>query len=109
MPLSAGSAFICAMTSSGRSFALFKSKITSEGRVSRMRGRTISGMRSKNTGAASALAAVEILIEKIRSSTMHRIMSTPNAQRQMADSQETNSHDVGVGGSEVGVDTIVAE
>ena len=78
MSLKAGSAFICAMTSRGRSFALFKSRMTSEGRVSRMRGRIMSGMRSKNTGAASALAAVEILIEKIRSSTTHNtISSTP--------------------------------
>ena len=59
------------MISSGRSFALFRSKITSDGCFSRMRGSTMSGERSKNTGAASALAAVEILIEKIRSSTTH--------------------------------------
>jgi len=98
MSLKPGSAFICAMTSRGRSFALFKSRMTSEGRVSRMRGRIISGMRSKNTGAASALAAVEILIEKIKSSTRHNTilvnsrLPTPNTQ-----------------GWGFGVDTIVVE
>ena len=39
-----------------------------------MRDTTCSGERSKNTSAPSALAAVEILIEKIRSSTAQRII-----------------------------------
>jgi hypothetical protein len=60
------------MMSSGRSFALFRSTMTSEGCRSRMRCSASSGDRSKNTGTASAFAAVEILTEKIRSSTWHR-------------------------------------
>jgi len=48
--------------------------MTSDGCFSRMRGKTMSGDRSKNTGAARALAVVEILTEKSRSSTMQRIM-----------------------------------
>jgi len=74
MAASVGSAFICAMMSSGRSFALFRSKMTSDGCFSRMRGRIMSGDRSNNTGTARVLAAVEILTEKSRSSTMQRIM-----------------------------------
>lgn len=57
------------MRSSGRIFALLRSKMTSEGCFSRMRGSTMSGLRSKNTGAPTPLAAVLILMEKIKSST----------------------------------------
>src|SRR5688572_21966781 len=57
------------MTSRGRSFELFRSKMTSDGCFSLMRGSAISNERSKKTGAPSPLAAVEILTEKIRSST----------------------------------------
>ena len=42
-----GSAFSAVTTSSGRSFALLRSRITSEGFCSRMVGRTFSGERSK--------------------------------------------------------------
>ena len=66
---SAGSAFMAAIASSGRIFALFRSKMTSDGCLSRMLASTLSGLRSKNTDAPSALAAVEILTEKSRSST----------------------------------------
>ena len=40
-----------------------------------------SGERSKNTGAASALAAVEILMENIRSSTRHSTIVQANHDR----------------------------
>jgi hypothetical protein len=66
------------MISRGRNLALFRSKMTSAGCFSRMRGNAMSGERSKNTGAASAFAAVEILMEKIRSSTRHSTIVQAN-------------------------------
>src|SRR4051794_24926683 len=74
MAASSGSAFIAAIASIGRNLLLFRSKITSDGRLSRTRATTASGLRSKNTSAPSDFAAVEILTENIRSSTTQRIM-----------------------------------
>ena len=51
-----------------------RSKITSEGASRGSVGSTLSALRSKKISVPSALAAVEILMEKIRSSTTHRIM-----------------------------------
>src|SRR6187200_1798627 len=75
MPFRSGSAFMPAIAVIGFIFRLFRSKMTREGRFSRIRGTTISGDRSKNRSIPPMdFAAVWILIEKIRSSMTHRIM-----------------------------------
>ena len=66
---SAASALIAAIISSGRILVLLRSKMTSDGCFSRIRASTMSGLRSKKTGAPTAFAAVDILTEKSRSST----------------------------------------
>jgi hypothetical protein len=66
---------IASIVSSGFMRRLFRSKMTSDGRRSRMRASTRSGVRSKMTSALSAFAAEEIFTENIMSSTAHRIMA----------------------------------
>src|SRR5262245_26503992 len=62
------------MASSGRSFVLLRSKITSDGRSSRTRASMRSALRSNAISRCSDLAAVEILVANIKSSTAHRII-----------------------------------
>src|SRR5687768_11724020 len=68
------SAFIAAIASIGRIFALSRSKITSRGDFARIDSSTCSAARSKYTSAPRVLAAVSILMEKKRSSTTATII-----------------------------------
>ena len=74
--LSSGSAFNAAMASSGASVRLFRSKMMSEGCFSLAAGTMPVAVRSKKSSAPRWRAAVESLMEKMRSSMAHRIMKS---------------------------------